>query len=363
MKPFIFTGLQGDCHIQGIAVDPQKQLIYYSFTTRFIKSTFDGKILGTVEGLTGHLGCIDFFEEDGRVYGSLEYKCDKIGKGISQISQTAEHRESAFYIAIFDVDKIDRIGMVAELVGIMTAVYVKEATDAHNGSGKNKNGEPVKHKYGCSGIDGTAFGPMFGQQNDTKKYLFVAYGIYSDLTREDNNHQILLCYDPEKLRTFAKPLNQNSMHKSGPQKPEAKLFLYTGNTNYGVQNLEYDAFTHAYFMAVYPGKKPEYPNYYLFAADAAEAPYQGTIQGTEETGMLLSLLKKGIYHEKSNTYGWRFPFGSTGLYAFGDGTYYISEPHLSQNGHCSLILPYTWQESAPFVLDVPAPEKTDDARR
>lgn len=353
MEPFIFTGPQGNCHIQGIAVDKKRQLIYYSFTTRFIKSTFEGKILGTVEGLTGHLGCISFCEEDGRVYGSLEYKCDKIGKGISQRTGTAEHTESAFYIAIFEADKINRIGMDAEQDGVMTAAYIKEATEDHNGFGKNKAGETVKHKYGCSGIDGTALGPMFGQTSASKTYLFVAYGIYSDLTRKDNNHQILLCYDPQQLAAFAKPLNQAAMHKSGPKTPDAKLFFYTGNTNYGVQNLEYDAFTHAYFMAVYPGKKPEYPNYRLFAADASLAPHAGKIEGTEEDGLLLSPLKQGLFHEKSGTYGWHFPFGSTGLYAFGDGTYYISEPHISQKGHCSLILPYIWQKEAPFVLKVP----------
>ncbi len=353
MKPFIFTGAQGSCHIQGIAVDKKNELIYYSFTTRLVKSTFTGKIIGTVEGLTGHLGCIDFFEEDGRVYGSLEYKCDKIGKGISRISGTAEHTESAFYIAIFDVNKIDRIGMDAEKDGIMTAVFLKEPTRDHNASGKDRNGNPVKHKYGCSGIDGTAFGPMFGQERDSKKYLFVAYGIYSDLTRDDNDHQILLCYDPSLLVPFAQPLNQSAMHKSGPEKPLAKLFVYTGNTNYGVQNLEYDAFLHAYFMAVYPGKKPNFPNYRLFAADASVAPYRGRIQGTDEEGLLLTLVKKGIRHEESDTFGWHFLYGSTRLYAFGDGTYYISEPHISQFGHCSLILPYTWQEDAPFVLKAP----------
>ena len=70
----IFTGTHGNCHIQGIAVDQKKGYIYYSFTTKLIKSTLDGQIVGSVEGLTGHLGCIDFNEADGRVYGSLEYE-------------------------------------------------------------------------------------------------------------------------------------------------------------------------------------------------------------------------------------------------------------------------------------------------
>ena len=58
-------------HIQGIAVDIQKGYIYYSFTTMLIKADLQGNIVGTVKGLLGHLGCIEFNEEDGRIYGSL----------------------------------------------------------------------------------------------------------------------------------------------------------------------------------------------------------------------------------------------------------------------------------------------------
>ena len=56
----VFTEAQGGCHIQGIAVDPKKGYIYYSFTTKLIKAKLDGTIVGSVDGLTGHLGCIAF---------------------------------------------------------------------------------------------------------------------------------------------------------------------------------------------------------------------------------------------------------------------------------------------------------------
>jgi hypothetical protein len=46
------------------------------------------------------------------------------------------------------------------------------------------------------------------------------------------------------------------MHKSGPDAPEAKYFVYTGNTTFGVQNLEYDAYTGDFLAAVYNGRKP-----------------------------------------------------------------------------------------------------------
>ena len=71
MKQPIYTGTWGGCHIQGIAVDKKNGYIYYSFTTKLIKATLDGDIVGSVDGLIGHLGCIAFCEADGRVYGSL----------------------------------------------------------------------------------------------------------------------------------------------------------------------------------------------------------------------------------------------------------------------------------------------------
>lgn len=350
METPIFTGSWGKCHIQGIAVDEEKGFIYYSFTTKLIKATLEGRIVGSVDGLMGHLGCIDFNRQDGRVYGSLEYKNDAIGKGILSALGSGAQLADAFYIAIFDVDRIDRLDMDAERDGIMTSVYLREVVEDYNGFGRNRAGEQVPHRYGCSGIDGTAFGPMFGAQ-DGKQYLFVAYGIYGDITRSDNDHQILLCYDTADWSRYEQPLSQFSMHRSGPMKPTVKLFIYTGNTTYGVQNLEYDAYRGVYWMAVYRGKKPEFPNFSLFAADAAVAPIKAPLKGLNEEGMLLFLKPEGKYHEQSGTYGWNFKFGTTGLYAAGDGRYLISEEHRSRSGQCSMIYQYVWKESFPFVLD------------
>ena len=78
----IFSGYHGKCHCQGIALDKKNGYIYYSFTTKLIKSDLNGNIIGSVDGLIGHLGCIDFHEADGKVYGSLEYKNDIIGREI-----------------------------------------------------------------------------------------------------------------------------------------------------------------------------------------------------------------------------------------------------------------------------------------
>lgn len=351
MKPPIFTGSWGKCHIQGIAVDEKKGYIYYSFTTKLVKSTLDGTIVGCVDGLMGHLGCIAFNKEDGRVYGSLEYKSDAIGKGIlNKLGRTAQ-LEDAFYVAIFEVDKIDRLDMDAEKDGIMTSVYLKEVVKDYNGTGLDREGMVVPHRYGCSGVDGTTFGPMFGAPEDSKQYLFVSYGVYSDLNRDDNDHQVILCYDTSDWGKFERPLSQAAMHKNGPEAPTDKLFVFTGNTRYGVQNLEYDPYTRAYFMAVYYGKKEKYPNYHLYAADAKVAPVVQKLRGLDEEGKVVQLLQTGKRHPETGIRGWMFAHGATGLYACGDGRYYISENHVSESGQCGLIYRYVWDEKCAFVLE------------
>ena len=346
MNAPIFTGTHGNNHIQGIAVDEKNGFVYYSFTTKLIKATLDGTLVGSVTGLTGHLGCIDFREADGKVYGSLEYKNDCIGKGIHANLGIEKEYEDAFYMAIFDVDKITRMDMDAEKDGVMTAVYLKTVVEDYNGTGMD--GTP--HRYGCSGIDGTTFGPIPGSR-DGKEYLFVCYGIYGDVTRRDNDHQVLLCYDTDDWAPLAKPLSQAAMHRSGPEAPLHKFFVFTGNTTFGVQNLEYDKYTDSFFMAVYPGQKPEFPNYHLFAVDGRVAPQKKPLRGLQEEGLCLTLKQVGT-PQHPEVFGWRFSMGSTGLYAYGDGRYRISRNFRGKTGQCAWLYPFVYDEKDGFLLDV-----------
>ena len=137
--------------------------------------------------------------------------------------------------------------------GVMTAVYLKEVVDDYSATVQN-GGKSVSHRYGCSGVDGTAFGKIPGGEKESD-YLFVSYGVYSDLERTDNDYQVILCYDTSDWAQYAQPLDQEKMHHSGPETPAHKFFIYTGNTTYGVQNLEYDAATGNFLMAVYRGKR------------------------------------------------------------------------------------------------------------
>ena len=333
MENKIFSGYWGKCHCQGIAVDRAHGFIYYSFTTKLVKSDLEGNIIGTVDNIIGHLGCIDFNEKDGKVYASLEYKNDSIGKGIlKSLGISDENLKDGFYVAIFDVDKIDRMEMDAEGDGVMRAVYLKTVVSDYEGSTVN-GGAEVKHVHGCSGIDGLTVGPDFGSSDKECDYLFVCYGIYSDLSRTDNDYQVILKYDYSSWwDSVAKPLSQSAMHETGPDEPEDKYFLYTGNTTYGIQNFEYDRYTGDYILCVYPGKKPEFPNYPTFVIDGAKAPVEKPLSGYADgtVGKVLTLRDTGL--SSGGISGIDFGLGETGFYSFGDGRYFVSEHFRSGTG-------------------------------
>ncbi len=255
-------------HVQGVAVDVagRLHLLLVHQPAREIR-LFSGKLIGTLVGWTGHLGDLDFNPADGKVYGSLEYKEDK-----------------AFYIAVIDVSRLDRVGVEASKTEIFRTVYLPEVVKDYaadlNGDGVFEGddgkfkGDVVAspdHRYDCSGIDGVSFGPEFGR-TDGKRYLTVAYGVYGNTSRADNDHQVLLQYDIADWAGYARPLTEAAPHHSGPEAVHDKVFVRTGNTRYGVQNLAYDEASRRWFMGVYQGQKPTFPNYLLFAVEARERP-------------------------------------------------------------------------------------------
>ena len=266
----LYSGPWKAGHVQGIAVDANHEYVYISFTTLLVKMDMKGNVVGTVTGLLGHLGCLDFNEQDGRLYGSLEYKNDSIGKGIMKQEGSTKQLETGFYVAIFDVNKINRLGMNAERDGVMTTVLLKTVVEDYNAVVKGKSGEKLQHRHGCSGFDGITFGPSF--DGSGKWMCTIAYGIYGDTKRTDNDYQILLQYDTEKWAKYESPLSQDKMHKRGPSKPDGKYYVFTGNTRWGVQNLEYYKDKNVWLLACYPGKKPTFSSYSFFCVDGNRAP-------------------------------------------------------------------------------------------
>ncbi|MFB8282909.1 hypothetical protein [Nocardia colli] len=304
-----------------IAIDTRKGFMYFSFTDLLVKTDLRGTVIGTLTGFTGHLGDLAFDERDGRVYGSLEYKAAQ-----------------AFYIAIIDVDRITEQNMNAESTGIVTTVYLSEVvadyTADMNGDGKfdGDTAATPDHRYGCSGIDGVAFGPAFGSSVGDPK-LTVAYGIYAENGRPDNDYQVILQYDTSRWRDYERPLTQQSPHTSGPAAPDGKFFVRTGNTTFGVQNLEFDRHTGNWFLAVYPGKKPQFPNYPFFMIEAKQQPQRQELIGQPrpEQAQVLALAPGGQQDDRSGTRGWQFhaPYG---LIAVGDGRYYVATSGTAKSG-------------------------------
>lgn len=305
-------------HVQGIAVDRVNGFIYYSFTDLLAKYDFQGNLVGTLVGWTGHLGDLALNTENGKLYGSLEYKADE-----------------AFYIAVIDVAGLDRVGVSAAASPLFQTVHLAEvgrdyAADMDgNGRFDGNIAETPDHRYGASGIDGVAFGPRFGSK-DGPQLLTVGYGIYSHTGRTDNDHQVLLQYDVSGWDELARPLVESQPHRSGPTTHDGKYFVRTGNTTYGVQNLAYDAASRRWFMGVYAGRKPDYPNYLMFAVEADARPVMGDLVGVPaadgngwEQGLLLPLADDGLRDPATGIRGWNQK-SDVGLEPVGDGLFYLA---------------------------------------
>ena len=319
----IFSGWWQEGHVQGIAVDTVRGHVYYSFTTMLLKTDLLGRPVGSVRKLAGHLGCITFDPDRRRVYGSLELKHDVIGTDIIARTGWDPSGEDNFYLVSFEADAINRMDMDAETDGILQSVWLGDVAADY------RETDPVSgcaHRYGCSGFDGTAYGPAFGCAPESPWKIQVAYGIYGDPDREDNDCQVILQYDPEIFAAYGRPLHQAQPHHSGPDYCEQRYFLYTGNTTYGIQNLEYDRFSGTWLAAVYPGKKSRFTNFPMFLIDAALPAKLRPLPGRRgELGMVLSLAKLGETG-KQGIRGSSFPLGATGLCSLGDGRLYFSRP-------------------------------------
>ena len=268
----------------------------------------------------------------------MEYKDDAIGQGIS--GSAAKTRANSFYIGIFDTGKITRPGIDAATGGVLKAAYLKEVVDMYECNVQNV-GKTYEHKYGCSGIDGVSIGPQFGKTSG-KKVLNVALGIYNEVDRTDNDYQVLLQYDPVKLEAKAQPLT--TFHQAGPRKAKNYFFVYTGNTNWGVQNMEYDAYKGYWFLGVYNGKKPSFPNYSLFAVDGKVAASKKILKGFDpiRKGLVLTLAADGLEDVATGIRGWNAK-ADTGIESIGQGYFYISNNGKTKEKvqYCDLRL-YRW---------------------
>ena len=81
--------------------------------------------------------------------------------------------------------------------------------------------------------------------------------------------------------------------------------------------MTYDKISRKMYLAVYKGKKPQYPNYDLFALDIDQTPYQAPLKDVP--------YQNGDVEQLDVCKGWHFKWGSMGLCSLGNGYFYISE--------------------------------------
>lgn len=357
----IYVGGQ-DQHVQGIAYDGEKNCMYMSFTSRFVKTDMQGKVIASIDRIQGHLGAMTFNPSDRKVYASLECKDDEIGQGIAKVLNVKEvaKADSKFYIAVIDVDRLDSLGVDPEGNDVLRTACIRKAVEDYSAEG---------HRYGCSGIDGVAIAPRFGKRSAGKKavaegekmYLYVGYGIYGDVERKDNDYQVIQRYDLNEIAKTAEPVVFGQTHTSGPKNPDKEYFVYTGNTNYGIQNLAWDPYTDCMMLAVYKGSKQTFPNYTLFAVPMDQTPFKAPLKGVDDTRRHLQLKlvepREGCVPQQDETTGitgWKFRYGSMGFCPIGEGLWYISEngKEKETGKHSCTARLYRWtgDSDSPFVI-------------
>ena len=106
--------------------------------------------------------------------------------------------------------------------------------------------------------------------------------------------------------------------------------------------------TNYIFATVYKGKKSQFPNYSVFLIDMSQKPQFNELKGIDEQGLELSLAPVGEYDEVSNTYGYHFSYGATGIISLGDGYFYFSQNYKSEKGYGTNIKIYQYNKKDGF---------------
>lgn len=285
----------GDAHTQGLAIDTANNILYVSNTKSLLKIDLDtNEVIGSVYDLEFHLGDLAFNDADGKVYGS----------GMNYYGRQ--------YVAIFDPAKIT--GLDTERDTCMTTVFLKEPSEWLMKT----------DKYSSFGIDGMEFAPAPGDDSG-KKYLYIVNGNRPD---EGIDYQVMLKYDVTDWAQYERTYVHEyaNQHTSGPDKADNIYYVYTGNTDYGVQCMEYDEYSKSMILSVYNGSKEGMPNYGTFFVDLSVLPKVEAIEGTDETGTVLTLAKYGQEHAATGI--WGVPVsdlghGSHGFVSLGNGYYYF----------------------------------------
>ena len=281
------NGQGGSGHMQGICVDDKLEYMYFSYTDALVKVDMrTGKVVGSVGGFGkgsfgtsggAHLGCLEYY--DGWVYGSLEYKAPG----------------AKFFVCAIDTSMITEIGMDMKDDAIfgnggVNGILLKEPTEdfrdpLNYGKAQATNGGNDGHRFGCSGIDGITFGKMPGDPSG-EIYMILAYGVYGGFAnRYDDRYNVLQFYkltdiwDTENHKptgtqnirfTYERGLSQDYTEEEVLSAADT-LYVWTGNTEWGSQNLEYEWDTGNIVLYTY-GTKENWGLSYQYVVDGSKAP-------------------------------------------------------------------------------------------
>ena len=247
-------------HLQGMTVDDELKYMYLSTGDYIVKLDIStgcvvgsitnfGKSAGMTESMGAHLGCLDYY--DGWVY------CGMI----------AANPSAKLFVLSVDASKIDRIGIDAmELTEGVNAILLKDHIDDYraqvtdkftnwSGIGHFTMTEEEGHRFGCGGVDAITFGTYPGDESG-KMYIIAGYSTFKSVNnlRQDNTYTVLRFYPldevwdsdshqpkgEQNIRYTQDRIKSAEYGENEALAAEKTLFLYTGNIDWGSQNLEFE---------------------------------------------------------------------------------------------------------------------------
>lgn len=207
----VIEALHQNWHLQGFTSDPAHKYMYWSFTDSVVKTTFASTMIAQVHVAGGHLGDIDY--HNGKLYASF------LGE---PLGGHAWDDWTSFKIYVYDADTLQLERIIPLPICDQLKAQAGQEYD----------------EYGFNAIDGVTFGADL----DGNEKMFVACAL---LDGERYHRQILL-----QLSTDGE---YERMH-----------LIETGNTVFGIQNLDHDDTTGEFWFSTYNKNKPYQPEETLY---------------------------------------------------------------------------------------------------
>lgn len=197
-----------DWHMQGFTSDDKHEFMYWSFTNSVVKTTINGTVICQTRCYDhGHLGGMDY--HDGKVY--ISFMADPS-------PWTYWGDWSAFYVYVYDAFDLKLL----EKIEIPECKQYKK-----------------ENMGGFRGIDGIAFGKAPGT-NDIRMFVAVAVEAGAE-------------YDKQYILQLDENYKVEKVHS-----------IKTGNTIFGIQNLDYEADTGCFWITTYAKSQKTDPQDTLF---------------------------------------------------------------------------------------------------